>query len=73
MTIARPLSRDAVCALTWGEMLRRLSPYDWRVGYSQDVGRYWCMLIDESVLADAMCWGDTIGEAVIGALTEVGK
>jgi hypothetical protein len=31
------------------------------------------MLIDESVLADAMCWGDTIAEAVIGALGEVSR
>jgi hypothetical protein len=31
------------------------------------------MLLDGDVLPEAMCWGDTIGEAVIGALTEVGK
>lgn len=71
MTRARPPIRDAVCAPTWGELLRRLAAYSWRIGYSD--GRYWCMLLDGDVLPEAMCWGDTIGEAVIGALTEVGK
>ncbi len=71
--IARPPIRDALCAPAWGEMLRQLSAYSWRIGYSQDAGRYWCMLLGGDVLPDAMCWGDTLAEAVIGTLGELSR
>ena len=71
MTTLLPPIRDAVCALTWGELLRWLSAYSWRIGHSD--GRYWCMLLGGDVLPDAMCWGDTIAGAVIGALEEVDR
>ena len=71
--IARPPIRDALCAPAWGEMLERLSGYSWRIGYSRDQRRYWCMLLDGEPLPDAMCWGDTIAGAVIGALGEVDR
>lgn len=69
MTTLPPPNRDAVCAPTLGELLKRLLLYNWRVGYSQ--GRYWCMLLDGGLLPEAMCWGDTIAGAVIGALEKV--
>ena len=71
MTTLPPPNRDAVCAPTWGELLKHLSVYSWRIGYSD--GRYWCMLLDGEPAPDAMCWGDTIAGAVIGALGEVDR